>query len=250
MEHQKSRGLSAIKEIPAMTMCLLRSLPIAVTVIFIVDNILMNLLAGYSLLNLPWLALNWAITVSWVSFLILDIVTKRFGPGAANTLSLIAAVTNMTCALLCFGLSKVFSNPALDFVLGGQWSVFTASTIAFILSSILNNFLNALIGKLFVKNPDGKGAYAARSFVSTFISQFTDNFVFLILAFFIFPLIPSALQVTWTMPQILTCSILCAGLELLSEVLFAPIGYKVVSIWKARNTGAEYIEKYYEEAKA
>ncbi|MBP5311676.1 MAG: VUT family protein [Clostridia bacterium] len=244
MRAEESPGLTAAKSIPAMTVCLLKSLPIAVTVIFIIDNLLMNLLAGYSIISLPWLALNWAITVSWISFLILDIVTKRFGPGAANVLSIIAAACNLTAALLCFALSKIFSNPALDLLLGGQWSVFTASTVAFILSAILNNCLNALIGRLFRKDPDGKAAYAARSFVSTFLSQFTDNFTFLFLAFFLFPMIPSALQVTWTIPQILGCSAVCAVLELVSEIVFSPIGYYTVKKWKEKNIGSAYIEKY------
>lgn len=244
MNTSKKSGLSAVKDIPGMTACFLKSLPPAVTVLFILDTVAMNLLAGYSLLSLPWLALNWAITVSWVSFLILDIVTKRFGPAAANILSLIAAGTNLVCALLCFVLSKLFDNPAVDLILGGQWSVFTASTIAFVLSAILNNYLNALIGFAFRKDPDGRLAYATRSFVSTFVSQFADNFTFLFLAFFIFPMIPTALSVRWTLPQILGCSAVCALLELLSEVIFAPLGYIVVNRWKERNVGKTYIEKY------
>ncbi len=228
-----------------MTACLLKSLPITVTVLFIVDTVLMNYLARYTIVNLPWLAVNAAITVSWVSFLILDIVTKRFGPEAANILSVIAAVTNFTCSVVCAIICAVAKNPVLDNVIGGQWSVFTASTIAFIASAVMNNYLNAALAKPFEGNPDGKLAYSVRTFVSTLVSQFTDNFLFLFLAFFIFPYIPTALPVRWTMPQILVCSILCAILELVSEAIFAPIGYHVCKKWKEKKIGNAYITKYY-----
>ncbi len=243
MKNTQGSGISP-KSLPAMTADFLKALPIYVTVVFVIDTLLMNFLAGITLVNLPWIAVNAAITVSWISFIILDIVTKRFGPEAANLLSVIAAVSNTVCALICFAASKIFSNPSLDLILGGQWSVFTASTIAFILSAILNNYINALIGRLFTKDPDGKLAYVARAFISTFISQFADNFLFLFFAFFLFPMIPTALQVTWTMPQILVYAAVCAVIELLSEVIFSPLGYVVVKRWKERGVGSAFIEKY------
>lgn len=236
---------AASRSLPAMTASLLRSIPVIVTVVLIIDTVLMNFLARYTILDLPWVAVNAAIFVSWIAFLLLDIITKHFGPEAANIVSIIAAATNFFCSVVCYVICLIVKNPTLDALIGGQWSVFTASTLAFVISAVVNNYINAFIGKLFVKKPDGKTAYATRAFLSTFVSQFVDNFLFLFFAFFIFPFLPSALQVRWTMPQILVYALLCAIIELISEVIFAPIGYAVSKKWKEQNVGSEFIEKYY-----
>ncbi|MDY5937614.1 MAG: VUT family protein, partial [Bacilli bacterium] len=61
------------------------------------------------------------------------------------------------------------------------------STIAFLLSAFVNNFLNYLVGKLFKKHPDGFLAYASRTYISTAIGQFVDNLTFtLIVSHFFF----------------------------------------------------------------
>ena len=60
----------------------------------------------------------------------------------------------------------------------------------------------------------------------------------------IFPYIPGALQVRWTVAQCIGCSCLCALLELLSEVIFSPLGYYVSQRWKAKGIGQAYVEKY------
>ena len=60
---------------------LLRSIPSLTVTIFITATISMNLLANKSI-NLPfsWLALDCGIIVSWIIFLCMDMVTRRFGP--------------------------------------------------------------------------------------------------------------------------------------------------------------------------
>ncbi|MBR6350963.1 MAG: hypothetical protein IKR93_01405, partial [Firmicutes bacterium] len=62
-----------------MLTTLLRSIPSSVTALFIFAVVTMNLLSRITLLSLPWLALNAGILISWLSFLLLDIVTKHFG---------------------------------------------------------------------------------------------------------------------------------------------------------------------------
>ena len=47
---------------------------------------------------------------------------------------------------------------------------------------------------------------------------------------------------SWTLIQCITCSILGAVLELLFEVVFSPIGYKVVKTWQNQNVGKEYFD--------
>ena len=66
------------------TVLLLRSVPSMLMVFFCVSVILMNLLANKELsTGIEWLALDCGITVSWLSFLSMDMLAKRFGPKAA-----------------------------------------------------------------------------------------------------------------------------------------------------------------------
>ena len=58
-----------------------RSVPSAVTALFAVSVVAMNLLANKSIdTGTTWLALDCGIIFSWAVFLIMDTVTKRYGP--------------------------------------------------------------------------------------------------------------------------------------------------------------------------
>lgn len=223
---------------------LLRNVPKAATLIFVLAVVLMNYLARYSLVSLPWLALNAGIFVSWLSFLILDVFVKNFGVKAANILSMLAMAVNLFCTLICVIIGRIWDYPQLDSLVGGQWSILLASTVAYVISALTNNYTNIFIGKRFTKDPDGKTAFAVRSFVSTFLSQVLDNFIFVFLAFVVLPYIPGAFQVRWTVLQCVGCSAVCAVIELLSEMIFSPIGFILGKRWKKKGVGKEYLEKY------
>ena len=65
-----------------------RSSPGIVTVFFVLSVVAMNLLANKSIsLPVDWLALDCGIIFSWLAFLVMDMVTKHFGPRAAILLS-------------------------------------------------------------------------------------------------------------------------------------------------------------------
>ena len=226
---------------------LVRSMPKLVIVLFSCAVIMMNLLSNFIVVSLPYLALNAGIFVSWIAFLLLDIVAKHYGPRAANRLSIIAILANSFAVLVFFLISQLGTVPELDMILHGQWSILLASTIAFIVSAFANNFLNWSVGKLFRKNPDGKLAFATRSYVSTFLGQCIDNFVFASLAFVVFPHIPGASQVTLEIAQVIGASVLCALIEFALEIVFSPIGYRVTKAWKEKGVGSEYIQRYYPE---
>ena len=226
---------------------LVRSVPTLVIVLFSCSVILMNLLSSFTIVNLPYFALTAGVFVSWIGFLLMDILSKHFGPKAANRISWIALGANLIAVGVFFVISQIGTIPALDMVLHGQWSVLLASTTAFIASVLVNNFLNYLIGKAFKKNPDGKAAYVCRSYISTFLSQCVDNFLFTSLAFIILPLIPGALQVHWTWTQVSVCAVTCALVELGMEAIFSPIGYYVTKSWKRKEVGKEYRDLYYPE---
>ena len=166
---------------------LLRSIPVSAVTLFAVSVVCMNLLANKTLLQLDFIALDGGILISWLSFMCMDIITKHFGPKASTMISLHAASINLLTCLIFFVASAIPSNAndysAFDGIFGGTWFVLLGSTVAFLASAVINNILNWLIGKAFVRSPDGKLAFAARAYISTFIAQFLDNLIFSIIVF-------------------------------------------------------------------
>lgn len=241
--------LSKIKREIYEIKILLRSVPSTILTLFAVSVIAMNLLANKSV-NLPvdWLALDCGIIVSWVSFLSMDIITKHFGPKAATQVSIVAVLFNLMICIIFFiagsipGIwgesyvegSETIINSALDHTFSGTWYVLLGSTTAFIISAVVNNFLNYLIGKLINKNSDSFLVYVVRTYISTAVGQFADNLVF--------ALIVSHIFFGWSMLQCITCSVTGMIVELLCEVIFSPIGFSVCKKWKKDNVGKEYFE--------
>ena len=239
--------MKKIKSFLSEVILLERSIPGVVLALFVLSIVSMNLLANKSV-NLPWnwLALDCGIIFSWLTFLVMDMITKRFGPRAATIVSILALIVNLFIVLMLFigsripGMwgesyvdgSETILNNALDNTFGGTWYVLLGSSIAFVVSSFVNAWLNWLVGKSLKKG--NFGAFALRSYVSTFIAQFVDNLVF--------ALIVSHNFFGWTIGQCLVCAATGAVVELLCEVIFSPIGYKVAKNWEKNNVGKEYLE--------
>lgn len=227
------------------TAVLLRSIPATVVTLFVVSVICMNLLANKTLFMTEWIALDGGILISWLSFMCMDITTKYFGPKASNKIAILASAINlMTCAI--FYIASIIPSTADDYtalneILGGTWFILLGSTVAFLASAVINNFLNWTIGKAFKNNPDGKVAFAVRTYVSTFVGQFLDNLIFSVIVFVVFaPIFWDGFH--WNLLQCVMCALTGATAELLMEVLFSPFGYKIVTKWKQRSVGQEYLE--------
>ncbi|MBQ6359321.1 MAG: VUT family protein, partial [Clostridia bacterium] len=129
----------------------------------------------------------------------------------------------------CVEGSEGILNRALDNTFAGTWFIILGSSIAFLVSAFLNNFLNDAIGRL-AKKKAGFGVFALRSYVSTFLAQFGDNLIFALLV--------SRTFFDWTMVQCLTCALTGAVAELLCEVLFSPLGYRLSRRILAEGKGA------------
>ena len=226
----------------ADTRLLFRCIPATVATLFAVSVVMMNLLANKTIYQSAYLALDGGILVSWLSFLCMDVVTKAFGPKAATKLSMFAIGVNL---LVCFFFYIVSIIPtkddfsAFNQTVGGTWFILLSSTVAFLCSAFINNFMNWGIGRAFKRNPDGKLAFFTRCYVSTFLGQFFDNFIFAILTFTVFaPIFWDGFS--WTYLQCFTCSLLGAGVELVCEVIFSPLGYKIVRRWEREGIAAPY----------
>ena len=212
---------------------LLANIPPLIAALFILSIVGMNLLANKSIdTGVEWLALDCGILLSWLTFLSMDVLTHCYGPRAATGMSFVALGINLMMALVFFLASRIpgvwaesfvdgseaLINTALNNTFGGTWFIILGSSVAFAASAVVNNFLNYAIG-LRLRRNGGFGAFALRAYVSTFIAQFTDNLVFALLV--------SKLFFGWTMVQCLTCALTGAVLELLFEVFFSPLGYRI-----------------------
>ena len=237
----KERIIYEVKD----TQRLLRALPSGAVAMFCMSVVLMNLLANKEVsTGIEWFALDCGFVLSWVSFLSMDVVTKRFGPKAAIKLSLFAVTVNLGVCVILKAVSAVpgnwgafyelgteHANTALDSTRGGTWYVLFGSTVALIASSIVNSTMNHTIGKHLRAN--NFTSFAIRSYVSTLFGQFVDNLVFsLIVSYHFFG---------WSLTQCVTCSILGCLVELLCEVIFSPLGFKISQKWEDDNVGAEYL---------
>ncbi|MBR4308214.1 MAG: VUT family protein [Oscillospiraceae bacterium] len=226
------------------TSLLLKSIPATVVSLFVVSVICMNLLANKTLVQTPWIALDGGILISWLSFMCMDMITKHFGPKASNRISILAVGVNLLTCLIFFVASAIPSTAddysAFDGIFGGTWFILLGSTLAFLISAMVNNSLNWLIGRAFCKNPDGKAAYAARTYISTFVGQFCDNFLFSILVFMLFaPIYWDGFH--WTLLQCAMCALTGAVAELIMEIVFSPLGYRITKKWKSEAVGQDYL---------
>ena len=224
---------------------LLRNAPTVTMIFFVLSVVFMNIFAGKELVNINYLALDCGFLLSWMSFLCMDMLTKRYGAKAAIKLSFFAVAVNLICCGIFFVMSKVgnhwsefystgseLSDAALNNTFGGTWYVLVGSMTAFAIAAIVNALINVSIGKLVKRKNFFE--YAIRSYVSTAFGQFVDNFVFATLVSVVF--------FGWTWTQVVFCSLVGAGMELLSEVIFSPIGFKVCKRWEAEKVGNGYID--------
>lgn len=230
----------------------MRAIPGLVTAFFILSVVSMNLLANKSIFNLPWLASTAGIFVSWVSFLCMDAVCKRFGAKAATILNTVAMIANLLTGIAYMLICKIpgvwaasYSatdpavanaiNASVDATFSSSWFIVIGSAVAMYLGGLVNSIVNKFIGKK-VDKKDNYGGFAIRSFLSTAAGQFVDNLVFALFVSYIF--------FGWTLTQVFVCSFMMMLLELVIEMIFSPIGYKMSKNWKKDNVGEDYLKKY------
>ena len=231
---------------------LLRNIPSIVAALFFLSVVAMNLLANKELFSTDWLALDCGFTLSWISFLLMDMICKRFGAKAAMKLSVAALAVNL-CVCGIFWLlsltpghwgeyySWLDSDPAaaqaadlaLNRTVGGSWYVVLGSALAMLVSSAVNSLSNHLIARRLKRN--NFGSFALRSFCSTALAQFVDNLIFATVVSHVF--------FGWTWTQVLVCSLTGALMELLCEVVFSPLGYRMARQWEEEKVGQDYIDK-------
>ena len=91
------------------------------------------------------------------------------------------------------------------------------------------------------KNKTSIIEFCSRSFVSTFVGQALDNFLFIAGVYIIFA------PKFWGMDPlpVLTCvgtAVVGGLIELVAEIVLSPAGYAIVKKWEKENVGHEYLE--------
>ena len=208
-----------------------------------VTTIMMNILANKTLFSdSSLLSVDCAIIVSWVMFLVMDIVTQKYSGKA----SFFVTIFDVLVALGISGLMYVVSiipettvsgwfqteevATALNNLIGNSYLVIMTSLFAFICASIVDIVSNLTIArclnntKVFngennKRTVKGFFVYVIRAYVSTFLSQFVDNVVFMIIAY------PLLFNMPCSISSILLGALLVSIAELMVEFIFAPIGY-------------------------
>ena len=140
-------------------------------------------------------------------------------------------------ALLTIGAAIPWADPTsamagFDSIFGAALWPLAAGTGAFILAIVFDSFVSKFLLTRFKDRTSFK-AYAVASYGSTFIGQFLDNLLFAL--FF-------SVWQPWCDPtSIWMMAFVGACVELLCQVVFSPVGYKVATNWRKNGVGAEYI---------
>lgn len=231
---------------------LLRSIPAMALTLITLATVLMNILANKSIINLPWLIQDAGILMSWVGFLVGDLLVKNFG-------SKNAIRVNLTClgiSLFISGLLAIVGvvpghwgpeygadglineapiiGSAINSVMGNVWYVILGSAVAAAVGLIVNGITQGLLlKKIEAKHGDRYWGFLAASAGSTMIGQIIDNMVFALLV--------SVHFFGWTWSQVLVCSLTGAIFELIIELLFSPLTYRISKNWKKNHIGERWI---------
>lgn len=237
--------ISKVKSLIADYKLLLNNVPTMMTLLFVCGTLTMNLAASKVLFNLGAVAGTGGILLSWLPFLCMDTVSKHLGARASIMLNMLSSFFNIVVTIFLAIVAAIPTEQdytVFNSAFGAVWFIVLASNAAFILSGVVNSFLNVSVGKLF-KNKTSGVEFFTRSAVSTFIGQVVDNFIFMWLLYGIFA------PIYWDMEpmSIITClgtGVLGGLLELLCEVVLTPVGYKIVKNWERDNIGHEYLEAH------
>ena len=209
----------------------------------VATTIIMNILANKTLFSDSSLfSVDCAIIFSWVMFLVMDIATQKYGGKASFSITMfdvfvalgisglmsIVAIIPETSVSGWFQTEEVSS--ALNNLIGNNYLVVITSLFAFVCASIVDIVSNLTIArwlnntKVFngennKRTVKGFFVYVMRAYASTFLSQFVDNLVFMIIAY------PLLFNMPCSIGSILLGAFLVSVAELVVELIFAPIGY-------------------------
>lgn len=223
----------------------LRSIPSVVVTLFVLSVVFMNVFGSRELYNSTYFCLNTGILFSWIPFICMDCVVKRFGAKAAIKLNVFAVICEILVSVAFYLVmlipgtwSATYAcadtetasavNTCLNSTFASTWYVVLGSVISMLVSGVINSLLNSLIGKKVDKDGRYKG-FAIRSLGSTIISQWIDNLLFSAIVSHVF--------FGWTWTQVLICATTSMFIEMIAEAILTPYGYRIAKRWETEGVG-------------
>lgn len=238
----------------------LRSVPGMALALITVANILMNVLANKSIIELKipgtdsyWLIQDAGIFLSWIGFLVGDLLVKNFGAKHAIRVNLTALILSLfvSALLAVVGVIPGTWSPefnyqdasivqavgeSIDAVMGNVWYVILGSAAASACGLIVNNLTQELILKKIEKRHGEKYlGYLLAAGLSTVFGQILDNFVFAALV--------SVRFFHWTWLSAFMCSLDGAIFELVVEMCFTPLTYAISKNWDKNHIGVKWMSE-------
>lgn len=267
---------------------LLRSVPAVALALIFVANVLMNILAAKSIINVSatfgstnwftkgdnfWLVQDAGIIVSWIGFLAGDLLVKAFGSKNAIRINITGLALSLFVSLLLIGVARVpgqwspiwndslnpsivlegvdptatgeakIINGALNEVIGNVWYVILGSAAATFVGILVNNITQGiLLKKMIKKHGDRYFGYFMAAGASTVFGQVIDNIVFAVLVGMPF--------FGWSLFSVLMCSLLGGLVELVAEMIFTPLTYKISQNWAKNKIGQDWMKEEVKQVKA
>lgn len=194
-------------------------------------------------------AFDCGVIVSWVVFLASDMLVKRFGAKASIKINAAALVLELVSvglmalgAMIPFAMYGATEEESAVFTaifVAAPWPLFAGAAAALI-ANVVNSLLSKAILLKF-KNRTSGVAYVTASWISTSFGQFCDNFLF---GFFFsmwqpwFPYYGTAKAILALIPMAAVGMIL----ELIGQMIFSPVGFKIAENWRRKGVGQEYVD--------
>lgn len=183
-----------------------------------------------------------AFLLSWVPFVVSDILIKLLDFHAAIAISIFAASCNTLFSILLWFVTKIPSSfgglgdlpeiqYAVEIVLGSHVSIIFGSAFALIISTAVKGFCMYRMDKKSDDPLSIKTVYKEVS-VSSVIGQLVDNSIF---AFF-----SSFLLFHWSFRVIVVSIIIKTLIEVFMEIICFPVGYMTIMQWKEDGIGEPY----------
>lgn len=248
---------------------LFRSVPATALALITLATVLMNILAAKSIIEVDadfpvtwftggpghdfWLLQDAGIIVSWVGFLIGDLLVKAFGSKNAIRVNIGCLLLSLFISLLLVGVANVkgtwspvytygedyrlIINGSLNEVIGNVWYVISGSAAASFVGIIVNNVTQGtMLTKIEKKHGDHYFGYLIAAGASTIAGQIVDNIVFALLV--------SVWFFGWSLFSVLMCSLFGALIELIAEMLFTPLTYKISKNWEKNQIGQKWLKDF------
>ena len=204
-----------------------------ITTTFAVILILSNITSA-KIISLGWLSFDGGLILFPLAYIFGDILTEVYGYAHARRVIWIGFSMNILM-LIIFWLVGILPQDAIwgmqeswNNILGVVWRIILASLVAYLVGEFSNSYI---LAKLKIKTKDKM--FWLRAIISTFVGQFLDTTIFLLVAFA--GVLPwNLLIVIWITNYIF---------KILIEIILLPFTYKIIA-WLKKHEHEDYYDKH------